>query len=313
VKQPLNAVFNITNEKPMLNEQKSNNETVIATLSNLLPQLKKYQNSIFVIKYGGNAMVDPSLQKSFAEDIVLLQALGIRVVVVHGGGPQIEIALARLNLKGNFIHGLRVTDDQTMQVVQWVLAGQVQQEIVGLIQSSGGRAVGLCGFDGGLIHAKKTQLSPATALVEAPDLGWVGEVESVNSAIIHSLLTAGFIPVISPVAMGDNGHSYNVNADVVASAIASELSAEKLFLLTNITGVLDKTGALIRELNQNTVAALIKDGTISGGMLPKIGGALDAAKAGVANVHITDGRVAHALLLEILADVPCGTIVSTTR
>ena len=280
-----------------------------ATLAQALPFLRKYQGKTMVIKYGGNAMTDPLLQKSFAEDIVLLQLVGIHPVVVHGGGPQIENALQRLGKKGQFIHGMRVTDAETMQVVEWVLGGQVQQEIVGFINQAGGRATGLTGRDGGLILARQLKVRDPANPAEEHDVGQVGDIVEVNPAILTAVQSAGFIPVVSPVGFGANNESYNINADVVAARLATALQAEKLLMLTNISGVLDKGGQLLTELSAQQIDAMFADGTLSGGMLPKISGALDAAKSGVKAVHIVDGRVPHVLLLEILAGQPFGTLI----
>jgi acetylglutamate kinase len=264
-----------------------------------------------VIKYGGNAMTDPALQRAFAEDVVYLQLLGIRPVVVHGGGPQIESALGKMGKKGQFIQGMRVTDAETMQIVQWVLAGEVQQEIVGLIQQAGARAVGLAGRDGGLIRARKLHLPDAQDPQRFHDIGQVGDIVSMDTAVISDLQAAGIVPVVSPIGVGVANESYNINADVVASRLATELQADKLLLLTNIAGVMDKSGQLLPELTAARIDALCADGTISGGMIPKIAGALDAAKAGVGAVHIIDGRVPHALLLAVLTDQAVGTLIRT--
>ncbi|MEY2994521.1 MAG: acetylglutamate kinase [Pseudomonadota bacterium] len=269
----------------------------------------QYKGKTLVIKYGGNAMTDPSLQRAFAEDVVQLQKLGIRPVVVHGGGPQIEQLLQRLGKKGEFIQGMRVTDAETMQVVQWVLAGEVQQTIVGLIQIAGGQAVGLTGRDGGLLKAKPLRLQDQKDPTMFHDVGWVGDIQAVDVSVIHALQAANVIPVISPIGLGENAESFNINADVAASDIAQALAAEKLLLLTNISGVLDQSGQLLKELNEESIARYVADGTISGGMLPKIQGALAAAKDRVGAVHIMDGRVPHALLLEILSDQSVGTMI----
>ena len=269
-------------------------------LAAALPFLRQYQGCTMVIKYGGNAMTDPALQAAFAQDVVMLQLVGIRPVVVHGGGPQIEAALKRLGLRGEFIQGMRVTDAPTMQAVEWVLSGEVQQQIVGLINQAGGKAVGLSGRDGGLLQAKTLAMPDAAHPGAFIDLGQVGDVVSIDTAIVRSLQDAGCIPVISPVGVGAHNESYNINADVVAARMATALQAEKLLMLTNISGVLDADGHLLTRLSAARIDALIADGTISGGMIPKISGALDAAKAGVQAVHIVDGRVPHVLLLEIL-------------
>ncbi len=280
-----------------------------AILAQALPYLQQYQGKTMVIKYGGNAMTEPALQRAFAHDIVLLQLLGIRPVVVHGGGPQIENALQRLGKKGQFIQGMRVTDAETMGVVQWVLAGEVQQEIVGLIHQAGGKAVGLSGRDGALIEAQKLRLRDLQDPNIEHDVGQVGDIVAINPGVIQTLQQSGFIPVISPIGFGTDNESYNINADVVASQLATTLQAEKLLLLTNIPGVLDKQGQLLAQLTPAHIDALVADGTISGGMLPKLAGAIDAAKAGVKTVHIVDGRVPHAMLLTILTAQACGTMI----
>ena len=278
-------------------------------LAAALPFLRQYQGRTMVIKYGGNAMTEPALQAAFAQDVVMLQLVGIRPVVVHGGGPQIEAALKRLGLQGAFIQGMRVTDAPTMQAVEWVLSGEVQQQIVGLINQAGGKAVGLSGRDGGLLQAKKLAMPDVARPGAFIDLGQVGDIVSVDTAIVRRLQDAGCIPVISPVGVGANNESYNINADVVAARVATALQAEKLLMLTNISGVLDGAGQLMTRLSAAQIDAMVADGTISGGMIPKISGALDAAKAGVQAVHIVDGRVPHVLLLEILTAQAFGTMI----
>jgi acetylglutamate kinase len=278
-------------------------------LAQALPYIRKYHGKTMVIKYGGNAMTDPTLQAAFAEDVVLLKLVGINPVVVHGGGPQIEAALKRLGKKGEFIQGMRVTDSETMEVVEWVLAGEVQQDIVGLINQAGGKAVGLTGRDGGLIRAQKLKLTDITDPTKEHDVGQVGEIVSIDPSVVKALQDDAFIPVISPIGFGEHNESYNINADVVASKLATHLQAEKLLMLTNIPGVLDKAGQLLTELTPSQIDALCADGTISGGMLPKIEGALNAAKSGVKAVHIIDGRVPHAMLLEILTEQAFGTMI----
>lgn len=278
-------------------------------LAQALPFLRQFHGKTMVIKYGGNAMTDPDLQKAFAEDVVLLKLVGINPVVVHGGGPQIEGLLKRLGKQGEFIQGMRVTDPETMEVVEWVLAGQVQQDIVGLINQAGGKAVGLTGRDGAMIRARKLRMLDQADPNKEYDVGQVGEVVSVDPAVVQSLQRDGFIPVISPIGFGDQNESYNINADVVAAKLATVLQAEKLMMLTNISGVLDKAGQLLVDLTAKRIDELFADGTISGGMLPKIAGALDAAKSGVNAVHIIDGRVPHVLLLEILTGQACGTMI----
>ena len=278
-------------------------------LAQALPYIRRFHGKTMVIKYGGNAMTDPALQKAFAEDVVLLKLVGIKPVVVHGGGPQIESALKRLGKKGEFIQGMRVTDAETMEVVEWVLGGEVQQDIVGLINQAGGKAVGLTGRDGAMIRAQKLKmLDQADPSIEH-DVGQVGDIQSVDPAVVQALQDDAFIPVISPIGFGENNESYNINADVVAAKLATVLKAEKLLMLTNISGVLDKSGNLLTDLSSRQIDALFADGTISGGMLPKIAGALDAAKSGVHAVHIVDGRVPHVLLLEILTDQAFGTMI----
>ena len=278
-------------------------------LAQALPYIRKYHGKTMVIKYGGNAMTDPDLQADFAEDVVLLKLVGINPVVVHGGGPQIENALKRLGKKGEFIQGMRVTDAETMEVVEWVLGGEVQQDIVGLINQAGGKAVGLTGRDGGMIRAQKLKmLDNADPNVEH-DVGQVGDIISIDPSVVKALQDDAFIPVISPIGFGENNESYNINADVVAAKLATVLKAEKLMMLTNISGVLNKAGELLTDLTARRIDELFADGTISGGMLPKIAGALDAAKSGVNAVHIIDGRVPHVLLLEILTDQAFGTMI----
>ena len=279
-------------------------------LAQALPYIRKFHGKTIVIKYGGNAMTDPELQQDFAEDVVLLKLVGMNPVVVHGGGPQIEAALGRLGKKGHFIQGMRVTDAETMEVVEWVLAGEVQQDIVGLINQAGGKAVGLTGRDGGLIRAQKLRMKDHQDPALEHDVGQVGEIVAIDPGVVKALQDDAFIPVISPIGFGEHNESYNINADMVASKLAMVLQAEKLMLLTNIPGVLNKAGDLLTELSSREIDALIADGTISGGMLPKIAGALDAAKAGVNTVHIVDGRVPHAMLLEILSDQAFGTMIS---
>jgi acetylglutamate kinase len=274
-----------------------------------LPYIRKFHGKTMVIKYGGNAMTDPALQADFAEDVVLLKLVGINPVVVHGGGPQIENALKRLGKKGEFIQGMRVTDAETMEVVEWVLGGQVQQDIVGLINQAGGKAVGLTGRDGAMIRARKLKMLDNQDPTREHDVGQVGDIVSIDPSVVRALQEDAFIPVITPIGFGDDGESFNINADVVAGKLAMVLAAEKLLMLTNTPGVLDKAGNLLTDLSAREIDAMFADGTLSGGMLPKIASALDAAKSGVASVHIIDGRVPHALLLEILTDQPFGTMI----
>jgi acetylglutamate kinase len=278
-------------------------------LAQALPYIRKFHGKTMVIKYGGNAMTDPALQRAFAEDVVLLKLVGINPVVVHGGGPQIESALKRLGKKGEFIQGMRVTDAETMEVVEWVLGGEVQQDIVGLINHAGGKAVGLTGRDGGMIRAQKLKMMDSTDASKEHDVGQVGDIVSIDPSVVKALQDDAFIPVISPIGFGEHNESYNINADVVAAKLATVLHAEKLMMLTNISGVLDKSGTLLTDLTARQIDELFADGTISGGMLPKISGALDAAKSGVNSVHIIDGRVPHVLLLEILTDQAFGTMI----
>jgi acetylglutamate kinase len=297
------------NEQPAASKPNVNPEIKADILAQALPYIRKYHGKTMVIKYGGNAMTDPALQQAFAEDVVLLKLVGINPVVVHGGGPQIEAALKRLGKKGEFIQGMRVTDSETMEVVEWVLAGEVQQDIVGLINQAGGKAVGLTGRDGGLMRAKKLKLIDLNDANKEHDVGQVGEIESIDPSVVKALQDDAFIPVVSPIGFGLHNESYNINADVVASKLATVLQAEKLLMLTNIAGVLDKEKNLLTELSIKDIDALIADGTISGGMIPKIAGAIDAAKSGVKAVHIIDGRVPHAMLLEILTEQAFGTMI----
>ncbi len=278
-------------------------------LAQALPYIRKYHGKTIVIKYGGNAMTDPALQADFAEDVVLLKLVGMNPVVVHGGGPQIENALNRLGLKGEFIQGMRVTDAQTMEVVEWVLGGEVQQDIVGLINQAGGKAVGLTGRDGGLIRAQKLRMVDKDDPAKEHDVGQVGDIVAIDPSVVKALQDDAFIPVVSPIGFGEHNESYNINADVVAGKLATVLRAEKLMLLTNTPGVLDKSGKLLTDLTARAIDEMFADGTIHGGMLPKISSALDAAKAGVNAVHIIDGRVPHAMLLEILTDQAYGTMI----
>ncbi|AOF87607.1 acetylglutamate kinase [Hydrogenophaga sp. RAC07] len=280
-------------------------------LAQALPYIRKYHGKTMVIKYGGNAMTDPALQQDFAEDVVLLKLVGINPVVVHGGGPQIETLLKRLGKQGQFIQGMRVTDAETMEVVEWVLAGEVQQDIVGLINQAGGKAVGLTGRDGAMIRAQKLRMTDQKDPSLEHDVGQVGNIVSIDPSVVKALQDDQFIPVVSPIGFGEQNESYNINADVVAAKLATVLQAEKLLMLTNIRGVLDKDGQLLTELTPRQIDELVEDGTISGGMIPKIAGALDAAKSGVNAVHIIDGRVPHALLLEVLGNEPFGTMIKS--
>jgi acetylglutamate kinase len=279
-------------------------------LAEALPYIRQYHGKTIVIKYGGNAMVEERLKESFARDVILLKLVGMNPVVVHGGCPQIDEALKKIGKTGTFIQGMRVTDEETMEVVEWVLGGEVQQDIVMLINHFGGQAVGLTGKDGGLIHARKlfvpNEQTPGGALL---DLGFVGEIEAINPAVVKALQDDAFIPVISPIGFSAEGQAYNINADLVAGKMAEILKAEKLVMMTNIPGVMDKAGNLLTDLTAREIDALFADGTISGGMLPKISSALDAAKSGVNSVHIIDGRIEHSLLLEILTEQAFGTMI----
>jgi len=276
-------------------------------LGEALPYIQRFHGKTIVIKFGGNAMTDEELKSSFARDVVLLRLVGMNPVVVHGGGPQIEDMLTRLGKKGEFVQGMRVTDRETMDVVEMVLGGQVNKEVVELINQAGGKAVGLTGQDGALIRARK-MLLPSKENGKV-DIGQVGEIESIDAAIIGTLEQGGFIPVVAPIATGADGTTYNINADLVAGKLAEVLRAEKLMMLTNTPGVLDKNGKLLTNLSAREIDELFADGTISGGMLPKIGSALDAAKNGVNTVHIIDGRVPHSMLLEVLTDQAYGTMI----
>jgi acetylglutamate kinase len=278
-------------------------------IAEALPYIRQYHGKTVVIKYGGNAMTEERLKQGFARDVVLLKLVGINPVIVHGGGPQIDHALKKIGKQGTFIQGMRVTDEETMEVVEWVLGGEVQQDIVMLINHYGGQAVGLTGKDGGLIHARKMMMPDRERPGEFLDIGQVGEVEAINPAVVKALQDDAFIPVISPIGFDANGLSYNINADLVAGKLAVVLNAEKLVMMTNIPGVMDKDGTLLTDLTAREIDALFEDGTISGGMMPKIASALDAAKSGVRSVHIVDGRIEHSVLLEILTEQPFGTMI----
>lgn len=284
---------------------------VARVLSESLPYIRRFHGKTIVIKYGGNAMTEPALQRSFAHDVVLLKLIGMNPVVVHGGGPQIDEALSRVGKKGTFVQGMRITDAETMEVVEWVLGGEVQQDIVMMINEAGGKAVGLTGKDGGLIRTRKKLMPNPEKRGESIDLGFVGDITQVDPSVVRALQDDQFIPVISPIGFGEDGLAYNINADVVAGKMAEVLNAEKLLMMTNTPGVLDKDGNLLRELSSRTIDALFADGTISGGMLPKISSALDAARNGVRSVHVVDGRVPHCLLLEVLTDRGVGTMISS--
>jgi len=278
-------------------------------LAEALPYIRQYHGKTIVIKYGGNAMVEDRLKEGFARDVILLKLIGMNPVVVHGGGPQIDEALKKIGKTGTFIQGMRVTDDETMEVVEWVLGGEVQQDIVMLINHFGGQAVGLTGKDGGLIRAKKLLMADEKKPGATIDLGFVGEIDSINPAVVKALQDDAFIPVISPIGFSEEGQAFNINADLVAGKMAEILKAEKLVMMTNIPGVMDKAGKLLTDLSAREIEGLFADGTISGGMLPKISSALDAAKSGVNSVHIIDGRIEHSLLLEILTEQAFGTMI----
>ncbi len=286
-------------------------------LTEALPYIQRFQGKTIVIKYGGNAMVDEALKNGFARDIVLMKLVGINPVVVHGGGPQIGKLLQRLGKQSEFVDGMRVTDSETMDVVEMVLGGLVNKEIVSLINRQGGSAVGLTGKDGSMIRATQLTITRAMSKLEAPelnvpeiiDMGHVGEVASIDASIINMLVSGNFIPVVAPIGVGADGRSYNINADLVAGKLAEVLQAEKLMLLTNIPGVLDKQGNVLTNLDPQQVNALIADGTLYGGMLPKIRCALEAVQGGVKAAHIIDGRVEHAVLLELFTDEGVGTLI----
>lgn len=278
-------------------------------LAEALPYIRKFHGKTIVVKYGGNAMTDENLKHGFARDVILLKLVGMNPVVVHGGGPQIDNALKKIGKQGNFVQGMRITDEETMEVVEWVLGGEVQQDIVMLINHYGGQAVGLTGKDGGLIRARKLKMPDRENPGEFLDIGFVGEIDAINPAVVKALQDDAFIPIISPIGFGEDGQAYNINADLVAGKIAEILKAEKLIMMTNIPGVMDKQGNLVTDLSAREIDEMFADGTISGGMLPKISSALDAAKSGVNTVHIIDGRIPHSLLLEILTEQAFGTMI----
>lgn len=297
-----------------LNREEAENTAKV--ISRALPYIQRFAGKTVVIKYGGNAMVDDRLKQSFARDIVLMKAVGINPVVVHGGGPQIGQLLEQLSIESKFVNGMRVTDSQTMDAVEMVLGGTINKEIVNLISSAGGRAFGVTGKDGRLIKAKKLVVSHKTPEMSVPeiiDIGHVGEVESIDKSVIDMLLKSDYIPVIAPIGVGADGASYNINADLVAGKVASILNAEKLMLLTNVAGLQDKQGEILTGLTVDLVDELIADGTIYGGMLPKIQCALDAVNAGVVASHIVDGRVDHAVMLELFTDEGVGTLITNQK
>jgi len=278
-------------------------------LAEALPYIRRFHDETIIVKYGGNAMTDPALKAGFARDVVMLKLVGMNPVIVHGGGPQIGELLQKMGIKSEFRQGMRVTDERVMNVVEMVL-GELNQEIVGLINQHGGKAVGLTGQDGAFIHARKMLLKSETRDDEFVDIGLVGDIDRIDPELINLLDSRDFIPVVAPIGVGSEGEAYNINADLVAGKLAETLQAEKLVLMTNTAGVLDKDGNLLTGLTATEIEALFADGTIHGGMLPKIGSALDAVKNGVQSSHIIDGRVEHALLLEVLTNEGVGTMIS---
>jgi len=288
--------------------------TTAKVLTEALPYIQKFAGKTIVVKFGGNAMVSEELKNSFARDIVLMKSVGMNPIVVHGGGPQINELLAKLNIQSKFVDGLRVTDSATMDVVEMVLGGIVNKSIVNLINNNGGKAIGITGKDAQLIKAKKKSLVRQTPDMKTPeiiDIGHVGDVSSIDTQVINMLVAGDCIPVIAPIGVGEKGESFNINADTVAGALAQAVNAEKLILLTNVAGLMDKQGAVLTGLSLKTVNALIADGTITGGMLPKIQCALDAIAGGAHSAHIIDGRVNHALLLEIFTHSGVGTLITS--
>jgi len=289
---------------------------VAQVLTEALPYIQRFTGKTIVVKFGGNAMVDPALHEDFARDVVLMKLVGMNPVVVHGGGPQIGALLEKLNIQSEFVEGMRVTDAQTMDVVEMVLGGGVNKEIVSSINRNGGKAIGVSGKDGQMIRAKKMTVSrpgPEHGAPEIVDIGHVGEVDQIDTEVLQVILDSNFIPVIAPIGVGQDGSTYNINADLVAGTLAQVLQAEKLMLLTNIAGLLDKQGEILTGLTTEQVDELIADGTISGGMLPKIRCALAAVKSGVNTAHIIDGRVPHAVLLETFTDEGMGTLISNKQ
>jgi len=289
---------------------------IAQVLTEALPYIQRFIGKTIVVKFGGNAMVDPLLHESFARDVVLMKLVGMNPVVVHGGGPQIGALLAKLNIHTEFVDGMRVTDSQTMDVVEMVLGGSVNKEIVASINRNGGKAIGVTGKDGQMIRARKltvTRFSPELDVPEILDIGHVGEVDQIDTEVLQVILGSNFIPVIAPIGVGDDGGTYNINADLVAGKLAQVMQAEKLMLLTNVAGLLDKQGRILTGLTTTQVDGLIADGTITGGMLPKIRCAIDAVKAGVTSAHIVDGRVPHAVLLETFTDEGMGTLITNKR
>lgn len=299
----------------MVNSEKNSPspEITAQVLTEALPYIRKFSGKTIVVKYGGNAMTDDHLKSSFAKNVVLMKLVGINPVVVHGGGPQIGELLSKIGKESAFVDGMRVTDSETMDVVEMVLGGLVNKDIVNLINHNGGRAIGLSGKDGPLIRAKKLHINKANEDLMAPeiiDIGHVGSVQSIDTSVIDMLVKSNFIPVIAPIGVDEEGISYNINADLVAGKIAEVMQAEKLLLLTNVAGLQDKHGEVLTGLTTEQVDALIADGTIYGGMLPKINCALDAVKNGTISAHIIDGRVSNALLLEVFTDTGVGTLIT---
>jgi acetylglutamate kinase len=289
---------------------------IAQVLTEALPYIQRFIGKTIVVKFGGNAMVDPLLHESFARDVVLMKLVGMNPVVVHGGGPQIGALLEKLNIRTKFVDGMRVTDAQTMDVVEMVLGGSVNKEIVSSINRNGGKAIGVTGKDGQMIRAHKLKVTRHSPELDAPeiiDIGHVGEVDQIDTEVLNVILESNFIPVIAPIGVGEDGSTYNINADLVAGKLAEVMRAEKLMLLTNVAGLLDKNGEILTGLTTGQVDGLIADGTISGGMLPKIRCALDAVKTGVTSAHIVDGRVPHAVLLETFTDEGMGTLITNKR
>ncbi len=289
---------------------------IAQVLTEALPYIQRFIGKTIVVKFGGNAMVDPLLHESFARDVVLMKLVGMNPVVVHGGGPQIGALLAKLNIQTEFVDGMRVTDAQTMDVVEMVLGGSVNKEIVSSINRNGGKAIGVTGKDGQMIRARKltvSRYSPELDVSEIIDIGHVGEVDQIDTEVLQVILGSNFIPVIAPIGVGEDGSTYNINADLVAGKLAQVMQAEKLMLLTNVAGLLDKQGRILTGLTTVQVDGLIADGTITGGMLPKIRCALDAVRSGVTSAHIVDGRVPHAVLLETFTDEGMGTLITNKR
>jgi acetylglutamate kinase len=286
---------------------------IAQVLTEALPYIQRFTGKTMIIKFGGNAMVDPDLHESFARDVVLMKLVGVNPIVVHGGGPQIGNLLEKLGIASEFVDGMRVTDSATMDVVEMVLGATVNKEIVSTINRNGGKAIGVTGKDGQFIRARKLEVSrqtPDMRATEIIDIGHVGEVEKIDTEVLKMIQDSNFVPVIAPIGVGEDGSSYNINADLVAGKLAEVLQAEKLMLLTNVEGLLDTSGKLLTGLTPAEAEALVNDGTVQGGMLPKVRCALDAVKSGVTSSHIVDGRVPHAVLLEVFTDEGVGTKIS---